>query len=134
MTIIDSLQNIVQPVVVDLLLFLILGAIGWLMRRLPEKWRVDIEAKHRDALHQALDTGVGLIVDTMQRHPAVAVPDAAAGQIVDYVRRSVPGAIRKLGPSQAHLEAMARAKLQSRVDAVLGRDRLAEALNRAGAS
>ena len=96
MTIIDSLQNVLQPIITDLLLFLILGAIGWLMRRLPEKWRMDIEAKHRDALHQALDTGVGLLIDTLQKHPGVMVPDMAAGQIVDYVRRSVPGAIRKL--------------------------------------
>lgn len=41
--------------------------------------------------------------------------------------------LRTLGPSQAHLEAMARAKLQSRVDAVLGRDQLAEAMDKAGA-
>ena len=61
------------------------------------------------------------------------MPDRAAGEIVDYVRRSIPGAIRKLGPSQAQLEQMARAKLQKRLDAITGRDRLAEALNQAGA-
>lgn len=133
MTIIDSLQNIVQPVIVDLLLFLILSAIGWLMRRLPEKWRLDIEARHREALHKALDTGIGLAIDTMQKHPTIAAPDMAIGTVLDYVERSVPDALRRLAPSRAQLEDMARAKLQSRVDAMLGRDRLGEALDRAGA-
>lgn len=130
----DTIQNIVQPVLVDLLVFIALGVIGWLMRFLPEKWRLDIEAKHRDALHRAINTGVGLVIDTAQRHPAVAVPDRAISEIVNYVERSVPNAIKRLGPSRAQLEDMARSKLQDRVDAVLGRDRLKEALDRAGAT
>ncbi|RMC34441.1 hypothetical protein [Paracoccus alkanivorans] len=69
----------------------------------------------------------------MQKPPAVAVPDRAIGEIVDYVCMSVPGAIRRLGPSQAQLEQMARAKLRERLDAITGRDRLSEALECAGA-
>ncbi|WP_232845005.1 hypothetical protein [Paracoccus onubensis] len=133
MSIIDSMQNILQPIIVDYAVWLILAVLAWFFRRLPERWRIDIEAKHREALHWALYTGVGLVIDNLQRHPSIAVPDRAASEIVDYVRRSVPGAIRKLGPSQKQLEQMARAKLQERLDAITGRDRLAEALERAGA-
>ena len=129
---IDMIQSIVQPILVELLLTMILLAAGWLMRRLPERMRLDIEARHREALHRALDTGVGLVIDTLQKHPAVAVPDRAVSEIAGYVHRSVPDALRRLAPSQAQLEAMARAKLQERVDAILGRDRLTEALQRAG--
>lgn len=68
------------------------------------------------------------MIDNLQRHPSIAVPDRAAGEIVDYVRRSVPGAIRKLGLPQEQLEQMARAKLQERLDAFTGRDRLVETL------
>lgn len=132
MSIVDSIQNIVQPVVVELLLTVVLALIAWLMRRLPERWRLDIEARHRDALHRALDTGVGLMIDTMQKHPAIAAPDLAVSTVLSYVERSVPDAIKRLGPTRAQLEDMARAKLQERVDAILGRDRLAEALKRAG--
>ena len=132
MTVIDSVQNIVQPVIVDLLLAIILGVIAWIMRRLPERWRLDIEAKHRAALHSALNTGVGLVIDAMQKHPGVLAPDLATTKIIDYVGRSVPDAIKKLGPSRAHLEEMARAKLQQQVDELLSRDRLAEALRDAG--
>ncbi|RMC29670.1 hypothetical protein [Paracoccus alkanivorans] len=130
MSIIDSIQNILQPIIVDYAAWLILGALGWFFRRLPERWRIEIEAKHREALHRALHSGAELLIDTIQKHPAVAVPDRAIGEIVDYVRMSVPGAIRRLGPS---LEQMARAKLRERLDAITGRDRLTEALERAGA-
>jgi len=130
---IDIIQNIVQPIIVDLLLTLILAIIAWLMRKLPERWRLDIEARHREALHKALDTGIGLVIDTMQKHPTIAAPDMAIGTVLDYVERSVPDALRRLAPSRAHLEDMARAKLQQQVDAIMGRDRLAEALKRAGA-
>lgn len=130
---IDIIQSVVQPVLVDLLLTLILAVIAWLMRKLPERWRLDIEARHRDALHKALDTGIGLAIDTMQKHPSIAAPDMAIGVVLDYVERSVPDALRKLAPSRAHLEDMARAKLQQKVDAIMGRDRLAEALRDAGA-
>lgn len=130
---IDIIQSVVQPIIVDLMLTLILAVIAWLMRKLPERWRLDIEARHRDALHKALDTGIGLAIDTMQKHPSIAAPDMAIGVVLDYVERSVPDALRKLAPSRAHMEDMARAKLQQKVDAIMGRDRLAEALKQAGA-
>lgn len=90
------------------------------------------EVTNLGAGHRALDTGVGLVIDALQTHPALAVPDRAVSEIAGYVHRSVPDALRRLAPSQAQLEAMARATLQDRVDAMLGRDRLAEALRRAG--
>ncbi|RNF35379.1 hypothetical protein [Paracoccus methylarcula] len=133
MSVIDSLQNILQPIIVDYAAWLILGALAWFFRRLPERWRIEIEARHRDALHLALNSGVGAIIDTLQKHPSVAVPDRAIGEVVDYVRSSVPDAIRRLGPSQAQLEQMARAKLRERLDTIFGRDRLTEELRYAGA-
>ena len=132
MTPIDSIQSIIQPILVELLLTLILAVLAWFLRLLPERFRVDIEAKHRAALHSAIDTGVGLLIDTMQKHPTIAAPDMAIGTVLDYVERSVPDAIRRLGPSRAQLADMARDKLTQQVDAVLGRDRLAEALRQAG--
>ena len=132
MTPLDSIQNIIQPIIVDLLLMLVLAIIGWAASFLPARFRLDIQQRHRDALHAALSTGVGLAIDTMQKHPTIAAPDMAIGVVLDYVERSVPDAIRRLGPSRAQLEDMARSKLQQQVDTVLGRDRLAEALRGAG--
>lgn len=129
----DTFQNAVQPVIVDLLMYLTLGALAWLLRRLPERFRLDIEARHREALHKALNTAVGLVFDTVQRDPRIAASDYALTKGVEYVRRSVPQAIRRLGPSQAQLEEMMRAKIQLALDEAIGRDRLAEALKQAGA-
>ncbi len=130
---IASIQSILAPIVADYLAFLILGIVGFFLRNLPAKWRLEVEQKHRDALHKALLTGVNLAVDTLQLHPAVATHDKAIAVAVDYVKGSVPDALKRLAPSQEQLEAMARAKLQEKLDAALGRDRLSEALREAGA-
>ncbi|MDO5706071.1 MAG: hypothetical protein Q4G49_13535 [Paracoccus sp. (in: a-proteobacteria)] len=54
----------------------------------------------------------------------------AVSKVLTYVRNSVPDAIRNLGPSQAQLETMARAKIS---DALTRRDALTDALRDAGA-
>lgn len=130
---IDTVQSILAPIVADYLGFLLLALVGFFMRHLPSKWRLEVEQKHRLALHKALETGVNLAVDTLQRHPAVAVHDKAIAVVVDYVAGSVPDALQRLAPTQKQLEDMARAKIQAKLDAALGRDRLAEALQEAGA-
>lgn len=134
MSVYDTIQSILQPIIVDYAVFLLAGGAAWFFRFLPTKWRLDVEARHRDALHKALNTGVGLALDTIQLHPGVAAADLAASQVVGYVKRSVPDAIKKLGPSQKQLEDMARSKIQEAVDGIAGRDRLAEALKKAGAA
>lgn len=126
----DTITATLQPMLVEYLLLLTLAGAGWLMRRLPERMRMDIEARHREALHRALDTGVGLAVAAGRRTPQAAALDMAVAEIAGYVHRSVPDALRRLAPSQAQLEQMARAKLQQHLDALTGRDRLTEALNR----
>ena len=118
---IDIIQNIVQPLLTEYIGLLILGVITWAMSKLPARLRLDIEQRHRDALHRALDTGIGLVFDSMQRHPAVAVPDMAVTKIIEYVRASVPDAIERLAPSQQHLEAMARAKLAKAINDAIGK-------------
>ena len=112
---IDHITDALQPVIVETLLALILAVVAALMRKLPAWMRVEIEAKHRAALHSALDTGVGYALDAVEAalraNPTIAVGDAAVGQVLDYVNTSVPDAIKRLGPSQQHLQAMARAKI-----------------------
>lgn len=129
----DIIFDTLQPVIVELLLALILGAATWLMRFLPERMRIEIEAKHRAALHSALETGVGYALDAaelaLRANPAIGVPDAAIGRVLDYVERSVPDAIKKLGPSRQMLQDMARAKIVEK----LGIDPLTNALRDAGA-
>lgn len=112
----DIIENIVRPLLTEYIGLLIMGGAAWVLRKLPARLRLDIEQRHRDALHRAIDTGIGLAFDALQKHPGVAVPDMAVTTILDYVRKSVPDAIKNLGPSQAHLEEMARAKLAKAIN------------------
>lgn len=129
---IDFVQGVLQPIFADYLTWAVLGIVAWFLRFLPAKWRVEVEARHREALHRAISTGIGLVIDTIQKDPRIGVPDAAVTRVVGYVLGSVPDAIKRLGPSQEQLERMARAKLQLELDTIMGRDRLAEALRDAG--
>lgn len=130
---IDQIQNIIQPIIVDYAAWVILALAGWFLRRLPEQWRIEIEAKHREALHAALNTGVGLVIDSLQKNSPAAVPDMAISKVISYVRNSVPDAIKNLAPSQEQLEMMARSKITAALDQLVNRDRLAEALRNARA-
>lgn len=111
----DTITDTLQPIVVETLLTVILGAIAWLMRKLPARMQIEIEAKHRAALHSALETGTAYAFDVLETalrtNPAIAASDATVGQVLDYVERSVPDALKRLAPSRAMLEAMARAKI-----------------------
>ena len=95
----------------------------------------------QDSLHRALGTGVDLVTDALVAmiltNPAGIAADRLAGQVVGYVKGSVPGALRWLLPSDAQLMRMAEAKLNAAVAdlvAKMGPDRLADALKDAGVS
>ena len=125
----DSIAVVLQPLVTEYLFLLALAGAGWLLRRLPERHRMEIEEKHRQALHKALETGVALALEAAKRHPKAVVLDLAVSEVAGYVHRSVPEALRRLAPSQAHLEQMAKAKLRQHLDKLAGVDRLTDALN-----
>ena len=59
---IDAIQNVLQPLLADYLAWALMGALAWFLRWLPAKWRVEVEARHREALHRALNTGIGLVI------------------------------------------------------------------------
>ena len=128
----DFVQSTLQPYIVEAGVLVLSGIVMWFARFLPESMRLKIEANHRQALHSAVDTAVGLVLDTVQKHPSIAVPDAVITRGLGYVYGSVPDAIKKLGPSRQQLEMMFRSKLQLELDKILGRDRLTEVLITAG--
>lgn len=76
---------------VPILLTAIAAQLARLYPWLREKWGVEIEQKHRDALNEAILSG---IESAIRR----SIPEAQVGRVaLDYVRRSVPDAIRRLG-------------------------------------
>lgn len=71
--------------------------------RLFQKWGIDIEAQHRDALQSALNNAAQVAVDKMlggivtgaARQVGNNIQDAAVDMAVEYVQKSVPDAIGK---------------------------------------
>lgn len=133
---IDTISATLQPIIVETLLALILAAIAWLGRYLPAKMRIEIEAKHRLALHSALSTGTAYALDALEAairaNPAIAVGDATIAKVIGYVEKSVPDALKNLNPGPGMLHRMAQAKLAEALTA-MGVDPLTQALRDAGA-
>lgn len=101
-----DLVTAVTPLLIELLAIVLMAALTWAAARGKRKFGIDIEAKHRDALHSALMTGARLAA-------ARQLTGAGALQLIlDYVRKSVPDALATLAPSQTVLTDLADAKLQ----------------------
>lgn len=78
----------------------LLGYIGMWVRA---RFGVEISAKHRDALHSALMTGVETAV---RRNPAAGVREVM-DDAIEYARESVPDALKALAPSNPILRTIA---------------------------
>lgn len=126
------LQNILQPIIVDLLVWGVVTLLGILASGLPGFLRRRVENVDRQAIYHAVDTVATLLFAAVRRNPAAAVTDAAIAAAARGVLGKMPGVVRRLAPTQAAIEDMIRARLQERVDAALGRDRLADELRRLG--
>lgn len=96
-----------QPLMVEAISIVVGAAILYVANLIRQKTGLEVEARHREALHSALMSGVmaGLR----------AGPDAARDVLIDravaYAKSSVPDAIRKLGPKDFVLRQLAEAKV-----------------------
>lgn len=74
-----------------------------------QRWGIEIEARHREALHSALMSGI---------RAALAQADTAQNQkgiiasAIQHASKSVPDAIAALNPSDSVLKSIAEAKLR----------------------
>lgn len=130
----DQTLDFLDPHIAELIWGGIVTYFGWVFRYIAKTKQA------QDSLHRALGTGVDLVTDALVAmiltNPAGIAADRLAGQVVGYVKGSVPGALRWLLPSDAQLMRMAEAKLNAAVAdlvAKMGPDRLADALKDAGA-
>ena len=97
--------------------------IGWAAAAINRKTGIDIEEKHRLALHSAIMTGVRLALAKGMTGPSVVTA------ALDHARLSVPDAINALGAGKTVLINIAEAKMQEAAG-----DALTAALRKAGAS
>jgi len=113
MEILGAIWNALAPHVGEAAGVCVAGVIAWASATLRRKWGLEIEARHREALHAAVMSGVraararqsGGRIDT----------DAAVGDALAYVQQSVPDALGALRPSAHTLADLARAKLAEAV-------------------
>ena len=95
------------PYVLEIVSIGVMTVLGFAANKARQKWGIDIEAKHRDALHTALMTAARLAL-AKQLTGAVAVD-----MILDYAKRSVPDALNKLNPPQSVIENLAKSKIEA---------------------
>ncbi len=102
----DLIKAAVIPHVLEIISIMLASMVGWAANTARKKWGIDIEAKHRDALHSALMTGAQL---AMQRG---LTGQEAINQILQHVQISVPHAVIGLDARTEVLGNLAQAKLQ----------------------
>lgn len=106
----DLLQERLQPVIVETIVLLIVAGFGWLMRKLPAKMQRDIEARHREALHSAVSTGVNQLIDRLRSSAVPVQIDTAIDNVLGGIHRSVPDAITALAPPRDVLIGLIKSK------------------------
>ncbi len=110
------MQEILQAIYAELLpviLQLIAAVLGMVLLRAAnvarERWGIEIEARHREALHSALMTGITAALGKGLRGKE------AVGQAVHHVLRDgAPAAVEFFGLDAPALEYMVEAKLNQR--------------------
>lgn len=105
MDLLNTLAAALAPHILELMAGALSAMIGWAAMAAKRKWGLDIEARHREALHSALMTGARMALDR------ALSPQSAADLAIGYAEASVPGAIRALRPTPEVLVNLARAKV-----------------------
>lgn len=72
-----------------------------------ERWGIEIESRHREALHSAVMSG--LMAALARGLP----PSMAVNAAIDHVETSVPDALAKLAPGPGVLRSIVEAKLRA---------------------
>lgn len=105
---------------VELASAIILAITGYVLTWLREKWNLEIEAKHRAALQSALTNAATLAIkaaldkDTggkTGKDAGIEIGTAAMEIGIDYVKQSVPDAIRKFGLDTILIDRLLRPKI-----------------------
>lgn len=106
MNIFGSIFAAISPHLIELFSAGVLALVAWLATTVKARWGIEIEARHREALHSAIMSGVRAALGRGM------APNLVMEYAVQYAKGSVPDAIKKLGPSKDVLNLLAQAKIQ----------------------
>ncbi|EKX56139.1 hypothetical protein D516_3276 [Rhodobacter sp. AKP1] len=101
----SNLLTALTPSLLDLAGVALTALIGFATVRFQRWTGIQIEARHREALHSAIMTAARLAVARKLD------PDAARNFVSSYVRNSVPDALRQLAPLADTFDALIRSRL-----------------------
>lgn len=107
--------DLAAPYIVSIIGALVAGLLGWLSKRLNDWLGVEIEGRHREALHSAALTGLERAVSAMRARGeqiSFDLKSPVIAEAVDWVlTKGAPDAVARFGLSPADVEAIVRAKL-----------------------
>ncbi len=106
----SQLQSEILPLMLQVISAIVGLIIAWAAATAKQRWGIEIEGRHREALHSAIMSGVRAAL--LARLPREAVISAA----LDYTRASVPAALKALQPDDAVLTRIVEAKLKEALD------------------
>ncbi|MEA5163526.1 hypothetical protein U5903_22380 [Cereibacter johrii] len=101
----SDLLTALTPSLLDLAGVVLTALIGLATVRFQRWTGIQIEARHREALHSAIMTAARLAV------VGNLAPDAATRFVSSYVRESVPDALKRLAPSADTLDVLVRSRI-----------------------
>ncbi|MEA5162604.1 hypothetical protein U5903_17640 [Cereibacter johrii] len=101
----SDLLTALAPSLLDLAGVVLTALIGFATLRFQRWTGIQIEARHREALHSAIMTAARVAV------ARGLTRDVATEFVSAYVRASVPDALKRLSPSAETLDALVRSKL-----------------------
>ena len=95
----------VQPHIVELVSIGVAIVVTNASTYAKRKWKIDVEARHREALQSALTNGALLAISNKK------TGGDAVDAVLDYTLDSVPDAVKHFRVSHEKLRKMAQAKL-----------------------
>lgn len=101
----SDLLTALTPSLLDLAGVALTALIGLATVRFQRWTGIQIEARHREALHSAIMTAARVAVARK------LAPDAATQFVSSYVRNSVPDALQQLAPPADTLDVLVRSRL-----------------------
>jgi hypothetical protein len=106
------LDTFIHDVLPPLVTFIVTAFLGWMGALLQKYAGVKIEQVQRDALHQALTTGILTAFQKLGRPPGTVEERAnMIAHAIEYANRSVPEKIRALDPPVDLMAQIAASKI-----------------------
>lgn len=105
-TILQSIYAEILPVILQVVGIALAAWIARVAAIAKARWGIEIEARHREALHSALMTGAAAVLKRQLTW------DGAKAAVKAYVRRSVPDALAALKPDPQVLDDLIESKLR----------------------